>query len=109
MDQDTIAPKARTPKKTAEDLDQADVLDRFVAQLYETVPDLDPRDRKRIKGFVAKLRQEFGGDRVYVRKDVTVVRRERALELFNGRNASEVARELGVSRATVYRLLKTPG
>ena len=31
------------------------------------------------------------------------------LSLFNGRNATEVARCLNISRATVYRLLKQPG
>jgi DNA-directed RNA polymerase specialized sigma subunit len=29
--------------------------------------------------------------------------------LFNGRNATEVARVLKISRITVYRLLKQPG
>jgi Mor family transcriptional regulator len=29
--------------------------------------------------------------------------------LFNGRNAAEVARRLNISRASVYRIIKTPG
>jgi transcriptional regulator of acetoin/glycerol metabolism len=33
----------------------------------------------------------------------------KALALFNGRNAREVARRLGISRPHVYRLLKQPG
>jgi Mor family transcriptional regulator len=32
-----------------------------------------------------------------------------ALRLFNGRNATEVARRLRISRATVYRWVKQPG
>jgi Mor family transcriptional regulator len=28
---------------------------------------------------------------------------------FNGRNAREVAREMGIGRATVYRIIKTAG
>ena len=34
---------------------------------------------------------------------------EEVRRCFNGRNAREIARELGVGRATVYRILKTPG
>ncbi|WP_373995244.1 helix-turn-helix domain-containing protein [Massilia sp. WG5] len=30
----------------------------------------------------------------------------RGAYLFNGRNASEVARKLGIGRATVYRIIK---
>lgn len=60
---------------------------------------------------VCGIGQRYGGERVYVGKK----ERERA-ELrnevrrrFNGRNVREIARELGVGRATVYRYLKAPG
>lgn len=36
-------------------------------------------------------------------------RHDRVRRMFNGRNAHEIAREMGISRRTVYRVLKTPG
>ena len=53
------------------------------------------------------VRAEFSGETVYV-----AARREisgQVLALFNGRNATEVARRLQVSRATVYRHIKQAG
>lgn len=58
------------------------------------------------------VRDELAGDRVYVAARGASDKRELAREvltLFNGRNASEVARSLSISRATVYRLLKQAG
>lgn len=63
------------------------------------------------------VRDEFGGEKVYVRSGNSAAKRtqesramaEKVLSLFNGRNASEIARELNISRATVYRLLKQSG
>jgi Mor family transcriptional regulator len=58
------------------------------------------------------VRSELGSRREYIRSGHEVRRHELArkiLSLFNGRNAREVARELDISRATVYRLLKQPG
>lgn len=55
----------------------------------------------------ADLRLHFGGQEVYVGK-----RRPAApqiLRLFNGRNATEVARKLNISKGHVYRVLKQPG
>ena len=58
------------------------------------------------------VRDEFAGERVYVQRrradDISPLAAE-VLKLFNGRNATEVARQLRVSRATVYRMLKQPG
>lgn len=58
----------------------------------------------------AAVRHELGGqDPHWIRRHSPDRRRslgQQALALFNGRNASEVARRLNVSRATVYRLLK---
>ncbi|MDM0003900.1 Mor transcription activator family protein [Variovorax sp. J22R203] len=55
------------------------------------------------------LREHLAGERVYVAArgsgDRAALARE-VLSLFNGRNATEVARSLSISRATVYRLLK---
>jgi len=54
------------------------------------------------------VRQEFSGERVRISRRPNDVHLQ-VLALFNGRNATEVARRLGVSRATVYRVIKQPG
>lgn len=57
------------------------------------------------------LRQHFKGSTYYIAASAPTGSEEarRVLARFNGRNPREVARELGVSRATVYRKLKQPG
>ncbi len=58
------------------------------------------------------VRAEFGGERGWIRKSSPVDRAQLErdiLTLFNGRNASEVARRLGIGRATVYRIIRQPG
>ena len=54
------------------------------------------------------VRQEFSGERVRISRRPNDVHLQ-VLSLFNGRNATEVARRLGISRATVYRVIKQPG
>lgn len=59
----------------------------------------------------AAVRSEFVGERCYINGRPGTARQERVaqvLSLFDGRNATEVARSLGISRATVYRYLKQP-
>lgn len=63
-----------------------------------------------------ELRRELAGDRASIRGIISKTAEEERAWLkdevkrrFNGRNASEVARELKIGRATVYRILKTPG
>ena len=55
----------------------------------------------------AAVRAEFRGEECYIA--VRKVQAAQVLALFNGRNASEVARRLDISRATVYRHIKQPG
>lgn len=57
------------------------------------------------------LRAELGGDRHYIRRTSKADRdlAVRILALFNGRNATEVARQLGIGKTTVYRLIKQAG
>ena len=58
---------------------------------------------------VSDMRKTFGGEQFYHPKRSERDRQRIAadvLRLFNGRNASEVARRLGISRATDYRVLK---
>jgi len=55
----------------------------------------------------AAVRAEFQGEECYITG--RRVQAANVLALFNGRNASEVARRLNISRATVYRHIKQPG
>lgn len=60
----------------------------------------------------AAVRAEFRGEECYIAGRPASARQETVamvLAIFNGRNASEVARRLGISRATVYRVIKQPG
>jgi transcriptional regulator of acetoin/glycerol metabolism len=57
------------------------------------------------------VRAEFAGEGGYIGKRSPEERarlQADVLTLFNGRNATEVARRLGISRPTVYRYLKQP-
>jgi Mor family transcriptional regulator len=57
-------------------------------------------------------RREFSGMETYIAHRSPTERQQmvhEVLRLFNGRNAREVARRLNISRATVYRLIKTAG
>lgn len=65
------------------------------------------READPVSDLKAAVRAEFQGEECYIagRK----VQAAQVLALFNGRNASEVARRLDISRATVYRHIKQPG
>lgn len=83
-----------------------DLVDRIFDYVVQLLPELADRAEE-VKEAV---RQDFGGQvMVYVRKEGSRRLAQQVLQLFNGRNASEVARELKISRATVYRYLKQPG
>lgn len=89
-----------------------DLVDRMFDYVLQILPELaDRMDEAK-----AAVRAEFGGTDSYVRSEETKARQERSaalarevLSIFNGRNATEVARRLNISRATVYRMLKQPG
>jgi len=72
-----------------------------------------PEVSKQIAGMIEqRLRAEMAGDRGYISLESSASREEKyekARRMFNGRNASEIARTIGISRRTVYRILKTPG
>jgi len=58
------------------------------------------------------VRAEFRGEMFYVASRPDTERQKivaQTLALFNGRNATEVARRLGIGRTTVYRYLKQAG
>lgn len=57
-------------------------------------------------------RKEFSGIETYIPRRSSAERQRvvnEVLSLFNGRNASEIARRLNIGRATVYRIIKTEG
>lgn len=65
---------------------------------------------EKVKQLKDRVRKSFAGEMVYIRS--TMPKDEmtrRVLELFNGRNAMEVARVLKISRASVYRSIKQAG
>jgi Mor family transcriptional regulator len=87
--------------------DDADLVDR----IFEYVVQLHPELRSNQAEITQAVREEFGGRQVWIGTAQDLRRRELArkvLSMFNGRNATEVARVLRVSRATVYRILKQP-
>lgn len=89
------------------DLDLVDrIFDYVVAQFPQMRTQLTDEHR-------LAVREEIAGDRKYYVRTGHEIRRsavaKRVLELFNGRNATEVARCLGIGRATVYRILKQAG
>ena len=59
-----------------------------------------------------RLRREMAGDRIYISNESESSRKQKydmVRRMYNGRNATAIARELKIGRATVYRILKTPG
>lgn len=86
---------------------EPDLVDAIFDLLLREQPELAKLDVEVLKRLT---REEFGGRRgLYVRVPQDDGQRQvvtQVLALFNGRNASEVARKLGIGRATVYRLLK---
>lgn len=100
--------KSPTPMLDAMLASEPDLVDRVFDYLIAQVPEmLQHIAGTRLEQAKAAVRDEFAGQEAYIRvragsDDLAV----RVLSLFNGRNATEVARELQISRATVYRKLK---
>lgn len=87
-----------------------DLVDRILDYVCALVPEMASPDRR--ADAEQAVREHFGGTETYVRSAAEIRRKQTAqqvLQLFNGRNATEVARQLGISRATVYRCVKQPG
>jgi Mor family transcriptional regulator len=98
----------RATTQPATQITEPDLVDMIVDYVVSREPTLaDRRDQ-----ITADLRAEYGGQRWYVAARPETERQWRVREImvrFNGRNASEVARSLQISRATVYRTIKQPG
>lgn len=103
----TIKPKT-TPYVQSEQLNDPDLVERIFEYIIAELPEL----RARIAELKAATRAEFKGEECYIAGRPATDRQvlvQQVLALFNGRNASEVARRLQISRATVYRVIKQPG
>ena len=91
---------------------EPDLVDRIFDYILAEFPQIAGQPPDKIAGTKAAVRAEFKGEECYVAARPPTVRQQtvtQVLALFNGRNATEVARRLQISRATVYRLLKQPG
>lgn len=71
-----------------------------------------PEMKGRAPALKEATRKEFSGIETYIPQRSPTERQNKVNEvmrLFNGRNATEIARRLHISRATVYRVIKTAG
>jgi len=87
-------------------LDDADLIDK----IFEFISIEFPEMKERAGALKQLARREFAGIETYIpRRSQTerdrIVRE--VMVLFNGRNATEVASRLGISRSSVYRIIKT--
>lgn len=103
----TIGPASTKPAALdALTAQEPDLVDRIFDYLLAEFPQIAG---ERIDSAKAAVRAEFGGEDVYIPARGATERQRlvaEVLSLFNGRNASEIARRLGISRASVYRFLK---
>jgi Mor family transcriptional regulator len=92
----------------SEVFDNPDLVDAIFAFIETEFPDMASRTAV----LKEEVRREFSGIEIYIPRR-SVAERERitaeVLRVFNGRNAAEVARRLGIGRATVYRIIKQEG
>lgn len=98
-----------TPELDARIERSPDLVDRIFEYLLTEFPQLAGARFAEAK---KAMREEFAGRETYIAHRPTSARQalvEDVLRLFDGRNATEVARRLQVSRATVYRVLKQAG
>lgn len=95
-----------TPKLAALLEAEPDLVDRIFDYVLELFPAMRDKDLSAARD---EVRREFAGGSAYIPGRARGQRAGQVLSLFNGRNATEVARKLGISRASVYRYLKQPG
>lgn len=92
----------------AELFHDSDLVDAIFAFIEQEFPALAPRTAQ----LKEEVRREFSGIEVYIPRRSLAARQQLAFEvlrLFNGRNATEIARRLNIGRATVYRIIKQDG
>jgi transcriptional regulator of acetoin/glycerol metabolism len=95
--------------------DDPDLVDRIFEYLIERFPEISA-SAEQLREAKADVRAEFAGENVWVANKSQAelarerkVRAQRILALFNGENATQIARQLNVHRTTVYRTLKQAG
>lgn len=80
----------------------SDIIKRFIELLSEAQPSLTEAMSMSIE---QQLRHEYAGERVYIpKRDAN--KRAQIVDQFNGRNVNKLGIELGVSRRTIYRVIK---
>lgn len=89
-------PKSPTPELDALIADQPELVDRIFDYLIQLRPDLANSP-------------EVDEARSLMRARLLEKRVRDVLALYNGRSPTAIARKLGISRATVYRILKQAG
>jgi Mor family transcriptional regulator len=106
---------ASQPQKPITDPDLVDRIfdyilsDPVLAEAIRKGAEIEKTSVARLKSAV---RAEFKGEECYIAGRPITARQEmvaQVLSLFNGRNATEVARRLNISKRTVYRVIKQPG
>lgn len=105
---DFLTSPRREAVVSVELFDNPDLVDAIFKYLSDAFPEL----ASQLVVLEDEVREEFQGIEIYIPRRSTARRKELAanvLKLFNGRNATEVARKLGVGRATVYRIIKQAG
>jgi Mor family transcriptional regulator len=104
---------APTPHRLSPLFDDGDLVDRIFEYILEQFPAMaqDDQSRAKLGDMKQAMREEFSGAEFYIPKRSPTERQQlvaEVLRLFNGRNATEIARRLQISRATVYRVVKQP-
>lgn len=97
-----------TPKLAALIQAEPDLVDRIFEYILSELPEIAQSVQKHKDA----VRAEFAGEECYVASRPATARQQtvnQVLALFDGRNATEVARRLKIGRTTVYRILKQPG
>jgi len=85
---------------------EPDLVDRMFDYLSAEFPQIAG---EKLSAAKSAVRAEFCGEEVYIPARGAVERQRQVaqvLSLFNGRNATDVARQIGISRSSVYRFVK---
>jgi Mor family transcriptional regulator len=108
VDPQHAAPAGRPTVVADEILGNPDLVDAIFAFIQAEFPDFAQRAAE----LKAEVRREFSGVEIYIPRRSQAAREQltkEVLSMFNGRNATEVARRLNIGRATVYRIIKQDG
>ena len=103
-----VAPASREAVVTTTILDDPDLIDKIFEFIAIEFPEMSGRAAE----LKQMARREFAGIETYIPRRPKAEREkivQEVMRLFDGRNATEVARRLDISRASVYRIIKTPG